>query len=454
MQLGISNLIFLILLLGASFLFWKNVANIRKNIFLGRAQNRSDRKADRWRVMGLVALGQGKMLGKPVAGIMHVLIYVGFVIINLEILEIILDGLLGTHRLFAPVLGSLYVPFINAFEFLALLVLLSCVVFLARRNVTKVKRFFKPEMKGWPTSDANYILIFEILLMLAFLIMNAADSILMRFPENVLADLGLLKYSAVNMQNDYFFISRWLRGFMPNDPAAIAGVERFAWWLHIIGILGFLNYLPFSKHFHIILAFPNTYYSKLTEKGNLDNLASVKKEVELMMDPNADPFAAPASDAETAIPERFGAKDVNDLHWVQLMNAYACTECGRCTAECPANQTGKLLSPRKIMMDTRDRLEEYGANVRKNGSFQDDGKSLVHDYITAEELWACTTCNACVEACPVNIDPLSIIIDLRRYLVMEESAAPTELNGMFSNIENNAAPWQFAQADRLNWANE
>jgi len=453
MNIGIPNIIFIILLLAASAIFWRNVARIRKNIFLGKSLNRNDRKSERWGVMARVALGQGKMLFRPVAGLMHIFIYVGFVIINVEILEIILDGIFGTHRIFAPILGDFYKPFINFFEFLALLVLVSCVVFLARRNITKVGRFFNPEMKGWPTSDANYILIFEILLMLAFFIMNAADSILMRFPPEVLSDMGLLKYQAADMQNDYFMISRWFTGFLPDSPQAITSVERFAWWMHIIGILGFLNYLPFSKHFHIILAFPNTWYSKLNEKGEFDNLESVKKEVELMMDPSADPFAAPA-EVEASAPERFGAKDVNDLSWVQLMNAYSCTECGRCTSECPANQTGKLLSPRKVMMDTRDRLEEYGKNVHSNGEFKDDGKSLVKDYISAEELWACTTCNACVEACPVNIDPLSIIIDLRRYLVMEESAAPTELNGMFSNMENNGAPWQFSPSDRLNWAQE
>ncbi len=454
MHIGIANFIFLILLIVAVVIFWRNVARIRKNIFLGKKLDRNDRKSDRWKVMARVALGQGKMVNRPVAGLMHIFIYVGFVIINIEILEILLDGLLGTHRVFAPLLGDLYVPFINFFEFLALLVLISCVVFLARRNITKIGRFFKPEMKGWPTADANYILIFEILLMMAFLVMNAADSILMRFPADALASMGLSKYNAADMQDSYFWLSAWLTGFMPKSPEDIATVERVAWWLHIIGIFGFLNYLPYSKHFHIILAFPNTWYSKLEEKGSFTNLASVKKEVELMMDPNADPFAAPAPDADQAPPDRFGAKDVTDLNWVQLMNAYSCTECGRCTAECPANQTGKLLSPRKIMMDTRDRLEEVGKNVREHGEFKDDGKSLVHYYIKAEELWACTTCNACVEACPVNIDPLSIIVDLRRYLVMEESAAPTELNGMFSNIENNGAPWQFAQADRMNWASE
>jgi len=454
MHIGIPNLIFVLILLIAVAIFWRNVGRIRKNIFLGRKIDRSDRKVERWKVMSRVALGQGKMVTRPIAGLMHIFIYVGFVIINVEILEIVVDGLLGTHRVFAPILGSLYVPFINFFEFLALLVLISCVVFLARRNIVKIGRFFKPEMKGWPTADANYILIFEILLMMAFLIMNAADSVLMRVPSEQLVALGLEKYNAADMQDSYFFLSGWLTGFLPDTPESLASVERFAWWFHIIGILGFLNYLPFSKHFHIILAFPNTWYSKLEEKGSFTNLESVKKEVELMMDPSADPFAAPAPDAEPAVPERFGAKDVQDLNWVQLMNAYSCTECGRCTSECPANQTGKLLSPRKVMMDTRDRLEEVAKNIRSNGEFKDDGRSLVHDFISPEELWACTTCNACVEACPVNIDPLSIIIDLRRYLVMEESAAPTELNGMFSNIENNGAPWQFAQADRLNWAQE
>ena len=347
-----------------------------------------------------------------------------------------IDGLFGTHRIFAAPLGGLYNAAIGFFEILALAVLISCAIFLWRRNVLKIDRFHKPEMEGWPFKDANYILIIEIVLMSALLIMNAAEA---NFDHKVAGP---------------FLISQFIAPlFSGLDQGTLHLIERACWWGHIIGIFFFLNYLPFSKHFHILLAFPNTYYSKLKPKGELNNLESVRKEVELMMDPNADPYAAPPE--PVGEPQRFGAKDVQDLSWVQLMNAYTCTECGRCTSSCPANTTGKKLSPRKIMMDTRDRLEEVGKNIDANGgTFKDDGRSLMGDFITEEEIWACTTCNACTEACPVNIDPLSIIIDLRRYLVMEESKVPTELAPVFTNIENNGAPWQFAQADRANWINE
>jgi ferredoxin len=451
MSFGISNAIFALVLIGAILYFSRNVSKIRRNIFLGRTIDRTDNKGERWKTMMRVALGQSKMVVRPVAGLMHILIYLGFVLINLEVLEIVLDGLFGAHRLFAGILGGAYDTFINFFEFLGFLVLFSCVVFLLRRNIQRLGRFHKPEMKGWPTKDANYILIFEIVLMMALFTMNASDSLLMQMSSEELAAAGLSKYD-IGLNANFFF-SSLLHPLLPSEAGSLYLIERIAWWFHIVGILGFMNYLPFSKHFHIILAFPNTWYSNLKAKGRLTNLESVKKEVELMMDPSADPFAAPAP-AEGEVPQSFGAKDVADLNWVQLMGAYSCTECGRCTSECPANQTGKLLSPRKIMMDTRDRLEEVGKNIDKHGADHSDGKSLLHDYIKPEELWACTTCNACVEACPVNIDPLSIIVDLRRFMVMEESAAPSELNGMFTNIENNAAPWQFAQADRLNWVEE
>jgi ferredoxin len=451
MSIGVSNAIFALVLIGASVLFYRNLSRIRRNILLGRDLDRTDNKPERWKTMARVALGQSKMVTRPIAGFMHILIYVGFVIINIEVLEIVLDGLFGAHRVFSGFLGSAYQSFINFFEFLGVLVLFSCIVFLLRRNVQRLARFHKPEMKGWPTSDANYILIFEIILMFALLFMNASDGLLMSMSVADLSSAGLDKYNTGI--NGGFFFSSFLNPLLPSDAASLQMVERGAWWFHIVGILGFMNYLPYSKHFHILLAFPNTWYSNLKEKGSFNNLESVKKEVELMMDPTADPFSAPAP-AEGEVPQSFGAKDVKDLSWKQLMDSYSCTECGRCTSECPANQTGKLLSPRKIMMDTRDRLEEVGKCIDKNGADHDDGKSLLHDYITPEELWACTTCNACVEACPVNIDPLSIIVDLRRFMVMEESAAPAELNGMFTNIENNAAPWQFAQADRLNWVEE
>lgn len=450
--MGLANIIFIVCLAAAIWFFSKNVGKIRRNILLGRDVDRTDNKAERWKTMARVALGQSKMVVRPIAGLMHIFIYIGFVIINIEVLEIILDGVLGTHRLFYAPLGDFYIGFINAFEFLAILVLLACIVFLTRRNVVKIKRFFNREMKGWPTTDANVILVVEIVLMAAFLTMNAADSMLMNMSASTLANAGLDKY-ALDLSGTFLF-SQYLIPLLPEDPQALMYIERGMWWLHILGILAFLNYLPYSKHFHIILAFPNTFYSNLKEKGRFNNMESVTKEVKMMFDPDADPYAAPAEPENGEVPQAFGAKDVQDLTWKQLMDAYSCTECGRCTSNCPANQTGKLLSPRKIMMDTRDRLQEVGKNIDQHGKDHDDGKSLLNDYITTEELWACTTCNACVESCPVNIDPLSIIMEMRRYLVMEQSAAPQELNGMFTNIENNGAPWQFGQADRLNWREE
>ena len=438
----VSNLIFALCLVIASFFFGRNVIKVKQNINLGRDIDRSDRPRDRWITMVRVALGQSKMVVRPVAGFLHILVYVGFVIINIEVLEIVIDGLIGTHRVFA-FMGAFYSFLIGSFEILAFLVLLACVLFMIRRNVLQIKRFVMQEMKGWPKLDANLILIFEVVLMSAFLLMQGADL--------ALQNLGADHY----VKAGSFPISSFLLPLFDGmSIEAIVMIERACWWFHILGILAFLNYLPYSKHFHIILAFPNTYYSNLEPKGSFTNMASVKNEVQMMMDPNADPYAAPVEAEDAEDPGRFGAKDVNDLNWVQLMNAYSCTECGRCTSECPANQTGKLLSPRKIMMDTRDRLEEFGAHVSANGKDGDDGKSLLDDYITREELWACTSCNACTQACPINIDPLSIILDMRRYLVMEESAAPTELNMMFTNVENNGAPWQFPAVDRLNWKDE
>lgn len=449
----ISSLVFFVLLAITSVAFYLRVKTISRNINLGRDIEISDNPSQRWKTMARVALGQSKMVTRPIAGFMHILIYLGFIIINLEILEIILDGLFGTHRIFSEFLGGLYKPFINSFEILALGVLVACVVFLARRNVLKLKRFWSKEMTSWPKSDANIILIVEILLMTAFLTMNAADSILLNTPPLDLGRFGLEHYTGVGMNNSGFVISQLIVPLLPSDFTSLAFIERACWWFHIVGIFAFLNYVPYSKHFHIFLAFPNTYYSNLKNKGQFNNLKAVTKEVQLMMDPSADPYANPP-EGETAEVPKFGAKDVQDLTWKQLMDAYSCTECGRCTSVCPANQTGKLLSPRKIMMDTRDRLEEFGKGLDANGRDFKDGKSLLGSYISNEEVWACTTCNACTDACPVNIDPLSIIMDLRQHLVMEESAAPAELNNMFSNVENNGAPWQFAQADRLNWANE
>lgn len=440
----LPNIIFLLVLVAGIGFFAKNVKALSRNIKLGKDVDVSDNKPQRWKNMARIALGQTKMVVRPVAGILHIVVYVGFIIINIEVLEIILDGLLGTHRIFAP-LGVVYDVLIGSFEILAFLVIVSVVIFWVRRNVIKIQRFLKPEMKGWPKKDGNLILYIEFVLMTLFLTMNAAD-----FQLQTIDALHYVKAGSFPVSQ---FIAPIFSGM---SEASLIVVERSAWWLHIIGILLFLNYLYYSKHLHILLAFPNTYYGKVKPKGQLDNLEAVTAEVKMMMDPDADPFAAPAEGAdEAAEPDKFGASDVTDLNWVQLLNSYTCTECGRCTSECPANQTGKLLSPRKIMMDTRDRLHEVGNNIDKNkGEFVADGKQLLGDYITEEELWACTSCNACTEACPVSIDPLSIIMDMRRYLVMERSAAPSDLNNMMGNIENNGAPWPFNQMDRLNWKNE
>jgi heterodisulfide reductase subunit C len=429
----IAQLVFIIILLGAAFLFGKNAAKIRRNILLGRDVDRNDQPALRWKVMAKVALGQTKMVKRPVAAVMHFFIYIGFIIINLEVLEIMIDGIFGSHRIFSKPLGSLYGLLIGGFEGLALLVLVACVVFLARRNIIRLKRFSGTEMTAWPKSDANYILTIEILLMTAFLTMNAADY-----------KLQLLHFGHY-VQAGSFPVSSLIAPLLPAGANTLQMIERGCWWFHIIGILAFLNYLPYSKHFHILLAFPNVYYSNLEPKGEFTNMASVTNEVKAMLDPSFVPGV-------TAEISRFGAKDVTDLTWKNLMEAYTCTECGRCTSVCPANITGKLLSPRKIMMDTRDRLTEVGNNIDKHGKDYSDDKALLDNYITREELWACTTCNACVEACPVNINPLEIITEMRRYVVMEESQAPASLNNMFGNMENNGAPWKYSQADRFNWA--
>lgn len=431
----IDNILFAIILIVGIGFFAQNVKKLTRNINLGQDVNRNDNSSARWRNMAMIALGQSKMVKRPIAGFLHIIVYVGFVIINLEVLEIIIDGLFGTHRVFS-FLGGFYGVLIGSFEVLAVLVLVAVVAFWIRRNVIKLKRFASSDLKGAPKKDADTILYFEVVLMSLFLIMNAFDL----YPEKMNGGNIISQFLAPSP--DFFSLE------------AVIIIERAAWWLHIIGILIFLNYLYYSKHLHILLAFPNTYFADLNAKGKFDNLESVTKEVKLMMDPNADPFAAQPVD-ENAVPSKFGASDVQDLNWVQLLNAYTCTECGRCTAECPANQTGKKLSPRKIMMDTRDRLEEVGKNIDANkGVFVPDNKSLLNDYITPEELWACTSCNACVEECPVNISPLSIIMDMRRYLVMEQSAAPQSLNAMMTNIENNGAPWQYNQQDRLNWKDE
>ncbi|SDF31731.1 (Fe-S)-binding protein [Cellulophaga baltica] len=432
----ISQILFTLILIAGIGYFASNVKKLFRNISLGKDLDISDNKPQRWKNMAKIALGQSKMVVRPIAGFLHIIVYVGFIIINIEVLEIVIDGVFGTHRIGLQVLNaSVYGFLIGSFEVLALLVLVAVIAFWIRRNVIKIKRFLSAEMTGWPKSDGNIILYFEVVLMCLFLVMNATDTTFQNLGSgNVISQ----------------FIAPLFDGM---SEGSLHMIERTAWWIHIIGILVFLNYLYFSKHLHILLAFPNTYYGKLRPKGQFLNNEAVTKEVKLMMDPSADPFAAPAEDAP--VPEKFGASDVTDLSWVQLLNAYTCTECGRCTSECPANITGKKLSPRKIMMDTRDRLVEVGKNIDANkGTFVPDGKQLLGDYISNEELWACTSCNACVEACPVSIDPLSIIMDMRQYLVMEQSAAPSDLNNMMGNIENNGAPWPFNQQDRLNWANE
>ena len=435
----VPNIVFAVLFFLLVGLFVRNVRRIIRNIKLGKDANRSDQFKKRWLYMARVALGQSKMVRKPLSGALHVIVYVGFVVINIELLEIIVDGFLGTHRVFAPFLGSAYNVLIFMFEIFAVLVLVSVFFFWTRRNIVRIKRFWKPEMKGWPKWDADIILYAEVVLMGLFLTMNTADYWL----QTVANDSHYAQAGS-------FPVSQWLLPLFDGYAVEqVISIERIAWWLHITGILLFLNYLYYSKHLHIILAFPNTFFAKLTPQGELSNMESVTDEVKLMIDPNADPYATPATDTA---PSTFGAADVTDLNWVQLMNAYSCTECGRCTAVCPANQTGRKLSPRKIMMDTRDRLTEVGNALNKRENPNDN--ILLDNYISKEELWACTSCNACVEACPIAIDPLSIIMDMRRYLVMEQSAAPTELNVMMTNVENNGAPWPFNQQDRLAWREE
>ena len=432
----LPNLFFaLALLIGLGF-FAMNIRKLYRNIKLGKDINRKDKKSERLKNMMMIALGQSKMVKRPLSGFLHIIVYLGFIIINIEVLEIIIDGLFGTHRVFKGYLGNGFYGFlIGTFEILAALVFVAIVIFWFRRNISNIKRFLSKEMKGWPKTDANNILYFEMILMTLFVVMNASDT--------------PFQQAGVGNPISQFFVPLF-DGF---STESLHIIERSAWWSHILGILIFLNYLYFSKHLHILLAFPNVYFGSVTPKGQFKNNQAVTAEVKMMMDPSADPYADPAPDAPP--PAKFGASDVMDLTQVQLLNAYTCTECGRCTSECPANQTGKKLSPRKIMMDTRDRLQEVSKNIDANtGVFVPDGKQLLKDYISTEELWACTTCNACTEACPVSIDPLSIIMDMRQYLVMEQSAAPSELNGTMTNIENNGAPWPFNQMDRLNWSKE
>lgn len=436
----VFQIFFILIVSVATWIFAKKILQLKRNIFLGRDEIINDNPSQRWRNVLLLAFGQKKMFKNPLVAVMHFIIYAGFIIINLEVLEIILDGILGTHRLFISVLPlALYSFLINAFEFFAVGVLTVCIIFLVRRNILKLKRFISHDLDGWPRSDANYILITEIILMCLFLTMNACDTLLQQRGFGHYAEHITGNFSFSQLLHPLF-------SSLSND--ALEGIERTCWWLHIIGILAFLNYLPYSKHLHILFAFPNAYYARLKPQGEMENMPEIQKEVLYAMQP--DQIPTDAADH----PKKFGAKDIFDLSWKNLLDAYSCTECGRCTAACPANITGKKLSPRLIMMKTRDRAEEVGQNINANKSFVDDGKSLLHDYITAEELRACTTCNACVEACPVSISPLDIILQQRRYLIMEESNAPQEWNGMFSNIENNFAPWKFSPDDRDKWVEE
>ncbi|TKK67204.1 (Fe-S)-binding protein [Ilyomonas limi] len=435
----VAQIAFIVLTIVAILLFARKAKEIRANILLGRDEDFSDQPAERWKNVLLLALGQKKMFRKPIVAILHLAVYAGFIIINIEVLEIALDGLLGSHRLFARPLGSFYPAFINMFELLAVLVLTACAIFLIRRNIVKVPRLQWKELNGWPKEDANIILITEIILMLLFLTMNAADTTLQ---QRDFAEYGQ------HITGNFFFSSFLHPLFTNTSSETLMTIERTCWWLHIIGIFAFLNYLPYSKHLHILLAFPNAYYARIKPQGKMRNMPEIQQEVLYAMQPETAPVG------DTAEPEhkKFGAKDIFDLSWRNLQDAYTCTECGRCAAACPATITGKKLNPRKIMMDTRDRMEDVRANIKKNGTFTDDGKTLLRDYITEEELRACTTCQACVQECPVAISPLDIIVQMRRYLIMEESSAPAEWNSMFSNTENNFAPWKLSPDERDKWA--
>lgn len=431
----LQQILFVLLFLIAVYLFTRKVKEIKANINLGKDRDLTDQKNVRWRNVFLLAFGQKKMFRNPLVGVLHFLVYAGFIIINIEILEIILDGILGTHRLFSESLGSFYTFVIDFFELLAVGVIVACAVFLIRRNIIRLSRFAKHDLDGWPRTDANAILITEIVLMTLFITMNSADRALQLQGVPHYTDQGNFLISGLIAP----VLSDW-------SASSLIALERSAWWLHIIGILAFLNYLPYSKHLHIILAFPNAYFKPLQPWGEMDNMPQVQKEVQYVFQPELAP------QGEQAPMGGFGARDIFDLSWKNLLDAYTCTECGRCTDACPANQTGKLLNPRKIMMDTRDRMEEVRKNMNSNGGeFKDDGKKLLHDYITPEELRACVSCNACVQECPVSISPLDIIFQLRRGLIMEESDAPPEWNLLFNNIENNFAPWKFNPDDRDAW---
>ncbi len=434
----IANFVFSLLLIIAVTLFWKNVRCIAQNIKMGKKQPIRDQKPRRWKNMAWVAIGQSKMTTRPISAVLHIFVYVGFIVINIEMLEILIDGVIGSHRILS-FLGTIYPVLISVFEILALLVILACVVFLIRRNIIRVPRFFNREMTTWPRSDANIILVTEILLMSSVLMMNAADGLLQARGHAYYSQMGTFLVSDM--------MHGWFAGLSDN---ALVNLERAGWWFHIVGVLIFLNYIPYSKHFHIFLSFPNVFYSSLEPMGKMTNMPAITDEIRMMLNMQPGNEQEPAAEGEA---DQFGERDATDLTWKHLMDAYTCTECGRCTSSCPASQTGKKLSPRKVVMDVRDRIEELGKYFRKHGKETNDGQSLF-DRVTAEELWACTTCNACVQECPVNIDPLAVILEMRRYLVMEKASAPGEINATFSNIENNGAPWQFSHEDRMQWTGQ
>ena len=429
-----SQIVFVICFVSVSYFLTKRVKHIYRNITLGRAWDIKGKRRERLNLLLLVAFGQKKMFKKPLVAFFHFLIYVGFLLINIEVLEIVIDGFLGTHRVFAPFLNNFYGIVITIFEFLGLGVLLSCVIFLCRRDIIKVKRLNQGELRGFPLLDAHIILLAEIILMMAIFIMNATDKILQTRAIDHYSHTGI------------FFVSSFFIPFFENmSTNVLLYIERISWLVHIIGVFAFTIYITYSKHLHIFISFINTYFSRIEPKGKIHNNALVTKEVVS--------FLGIPSPLEEMVQTngKFGAKDVLDLTWKNLMDAYSCTECGRCTSVCPANITGKKLSPRKIMMDTRDRIEEVGILLDNGKNPTDDGKTLLHNFISKEEINACTTCNACTEICPINIDPLHIIVQLRQYVVMEESSAHPSWNSLFANIENNFAPWKFPPTDRFLW---
>lgn len=443
-------MLFVTALLVTAGLIFRRYKYIRRNIELGKSWKGEHNPAERLRLMILIAFGQKKMFKRPIVGLMHFVIYAGFLLINIEILEIVIDGITGQHRIFAPLLGSsLYQVLIGFFELLAFGVLATCVIFLIRRNVIKVERFDKPEMKGWAHLDANLILIFEIVLMFFLFTMNATDSILQMRAMDLVNNIDAEHYKVFD-EPVRFLVSQTLIPLYDGlNTTSLVLLERAAWWFHIIGIMGFAIYVTYSKHLHIFLAFPNVYFTRLQSKGEMNNMPSITNEVKIAMGQ-----AEPDPNPNAEIPS-FGAKDVTDLTWRNILDAYTCTQCGRCTDVCPANMTGKKLSPRKIVMNVRQRADEIGQRMDEMGEYyQPDDKMLYGDYVTKEELMACTSCNACVEACPVNINPLEPILEMRRYVAMEEANVPDAWKAMLTNVGNNGAPWAFAPTERFKWADE